>query len=82
MVEEEDQTVVLIEARAVAAAAKALTKLTEAEFRTRYFKLCKGYAPEFGEEDFEYTWSNLKDVRKFFVKAAKAKRAVVFSVDC
>jgi hypothetical protein len=82
LVEEEDQTVVLIDARSVAAAAKALAKLTEAQFKKRYFSLCKGYAPEFGDDDFEYTWSNLKDVRKLFAKAAKAKRAIVFSVDC
>ncbi len=80
MVEDEDETVVLIETKSVAAAAKALNKLTEAEFRERYFKLCPGYAPEFGEEDFGYTWSNLETVRALFVKAAKAKRAIVFTV--
>jgi hypothetical protein len=80
MVEDEDETVVLIEPSSVAAAAKALATLTEAQFRERYFKLCKGYAPEFGEEDFEYTWSNLGDVRDLFKKAAKAKRAVIFTV--
>ncbi len=79
MVEDEDETVVLIEAKSVAAAAKALSQLTEAGFRERYFKLCPGYAPEFGEEDFGYTWSNLEAVRALFVKAAKAKRAIVFN---
>jgi hypothetical protein len=80
MVEDEDETVVLIEAKAVAAASKALAKLTEADFRQRYFKLCKGYSPNFGEEDFAYSWTNLETLRVFFAKAAKAKRAIVFTV--
>jgi hypothetical protein len=80
MVEDEDETVVLIEARAVAAASRALAKLTEAAFRKRYFKLCPGYSLNFGEEDFEYTWSYLESLRTFFTKAAKAKRAIVFTV--
>lgn len=80
MVEDENETVVLIEPRAVTKTATALEKLTQPEFRKRYFKLCKGYASEFGEEDFGYTWSNLQTVRALFVKAAKAKRAIVFTV--
>jgi hypothetical protein len=80
LVEDEDETVVLIDARSAAAAAKALAKLTEKQFRERYFRLCPGYAPEFGEDDFGYTWSNLKSVRAFFTRAAKAKRAVIFTV--
>ena len=80
MVEDEDETVVLIEAKAVTAVSRALAKLTEADFRKRYFKLCKGYSPNFGEEDFGYTWGNLQDLRALFSKAAKAKRAIVFTV--
>ena len=80
MVEDEDETVVLLDAKKVARAAKALSSLTEQDFHERYFRLCRGYAPEFGEEDFAYTWSNLADVRELFVKAAKAKRALLFTV--
>ena len=80
LVDDEDETVVLLEPAQVADAAAALNGVTEAEFRGWYFKRCKGYAPEFGEEDCAYTWSNLEDVRVFFAKAAKAKRAVVFAV--
>ncbi len=79
MVEDEDETVVLLDAPGVAAAAHALSALTEEDFRERYFRLCPGYAPEFGEEDFQYTWENLESVRELFLKAAKAKRAVLFT---
>lgn len=80
IVEDDDETVVLLEAKGVARAAKALSALTEQDFRERYFRLCRGYAPEFGEQDFEYTWGNLQSVRELFVKAAKAKRAIIFTV--
>jgi hypothetical protein len=80
IVEDEDETVVLLEAEGVAAAARALKALTQKVFRERYFRLCPGYAPEFGEEDFEYTWENLQCVRELFVKAARAKRAIIFTV--
>ena len=79
MVEDDDETVVLLEPSSVAAAAQAMTKLTEECFRERYFRLCPGYAPEFGDEDFDYTWSHLRSVRDFFAKAAKAKRSIVFT---
>jgi hypothetical protein len=34
-----------------------------------------------GDEDFAYTWKNFLDVRRFYGKAAKARRAVIFTVD-
>ena len=37
---------------------------------------------EMGDEDFGYTWENLLDLRRFYKKAAKAGRAVIFTVDC
>jgi Domain of unknown function (DUF1877) len=30
--------------------------------------------------DFEYTWENFLDVRRFYKKAAEAGRAVIFTV--
>ena len=41
--------------------------------------LPKDYAPEYGEEDFGYTWSNFEDVRALYARAAGAKRAVIFT---
>jgi hypothetical protein len=80
LVELDDETVVLLDAPGVVAAAKALEVLTRADFRERYFRLCQDYAPEFGEDDFELTWSNVEEVRTLFRKAAQAGRAVLFSV--
>jgi hypothetical protein len=79
MVEDDDETVVLLEPSGVAAAAHSMKTLTQEHFRERYFRLCPGYAPEFGEQDFAYTWSHLESVRDFFARAAKAKRSVVFT---
>jgi hypothetical protein len=41
----------------------------------------KDYAPEYGDEDLAYSWSNFQDVAKFYARAAKAGRAVIFTVD-
>jgi Domain of unknown function (DUF1877) len=75
-----DETLVLVEPARVDAAAKALALIDEADFRERYQRLCAGYAPEFGDQDLEYAWSNLADVRALFMKAARAGRHVLFSV--
>ena len=69
--------------------AAALEEFTEAEFRRRYFALRKKflwfdfteYDGPIGEDDFNYTWSNFEAMREFFEKAAKAKRAIIFTVD-
>ena len=62
--------------------AEALQGITEAWFRERYATvLPKDYAPEYGSEDREYTWSNLESVRELFAKASATGRAVVFTVD-
>jgi hypothetical protein len=34
-----------------------------------------------GEGDFDYTWENFLDGRRFYKKAAEAGRAVIFTVD-
>jgi hypothetical protein len=59
---------------------EALTKLTEQDFRTRYFAIAEdeyGEAPS--EDDFTYSWSNLEDLKVFYQKAASAKRCVIFT---
>lgn len=61
---------------------KALERLTEAEFRTRYFQLDGGsYEGDVGEEDFTYTWEWFQGVRALFKRAAVEGRFVLFSVD-
>jgi hypothetical protein len=37
------------------------------------------YGPEFGDEDFAYTWSNFTDLVAFFRRAAEAGRHVIFT---
>lgn len=69
--------------------AEALEPFAEVEFRRRYFSLRKkflwfdftDYDGPLNEEDFEYTWAYFEEMRTFFGKAAKAKRAVIFTVD-
>lgn len=39
------------------------------------------YGPFKSEEDFEYTWSYFEEVKRFFAKAAAARRSVVFTAD-
>jgi hypothetical protein len=39
-----------------------------------------GYGPNFGDEDFAYTWANLVDLVSFFRRAAEAGRHVIFTV--
>ncbi|MEQ9576064.1 MAG: DUF1877 family protein [Rhodospirillales bacterium] len=46
----------LIEPNEVIDLVPALKAINEGNLRTRYFKHCKGAWPEYGEEDFEYTW--------------------------
>ena len=64
--------------------AAALDKVTKAWMRRRYSRLDPGEynEVEMGEEDFQYTWGNFLNVRRFYRKAAKAGRAVIFTVDC
>ena len=33
------------------------------------------------EDDFKYTWSYFEETRKFFEKAGRAGRAVIFTVE-
>lgn len=38
------------------------------------------YGPEFGDEDFEYTWENFRDLVPFFRRAAEEGKYVIFTV--
>jgi hypothetical protein len=80
LVSTDEDSVMLVRAQEVPAVAKALAGLGEAQFRERYFKLCKGYSAAFGEEDCQTTWENLAGVRELYRKAAAAGRAMLFTV--
>ncbi|MGE3675214.1 MAG: DUF1877 family protein [Polyangiaceae bacterium] len=78
----DDYIICLALADEVAAADAAIRDLDEAWFRHRYETVCpRDYAPEYGEQDRDYTWSYFKAVRELFLKAAQRGQAVVFTVD-
>src|SRR5215813_8772459 len=78
-----DYTVSFVSAAQVKDVAAALARITRAWMRKRYDLIDpEDYDEvEMGDEDFGYTWKNFLDVRRFYQKAAKARRAVIFTVD-
>lgn len=78
----EDRTICLVRPPDVVAVAKALAGVTEAWMRERFFALtARATKYPITEEEFEYVWGNFQGLPAFFAKAAKAKRAVLFTVD-
>jgi hypothetical protein len=62
--------------------AKALGSITEAQFRARYDAIDpKSYGFELTDEDFEYTWRWLQNVRELYQRAAAEGRYVLFTAD-
>jgi hypothetical protein len=62
--------------------AEALSVIEEDWLRRRYATLGDtDYTGPVDEDDFEYTWDALEDIREFFAVAAEAGRAVIFTVD-
>jgi hypothetical protein len=62
--------------------AKALRGITEAQFRARYDAIDrKSYGFDLTDEDFEYTWRWLQNVRELYVRAANEGRYVLFTAD-
>jgi hypothetical protein len=62
--------------------AHALRDVTESWFKERYASVVPhDYAPEYGDQDRDYTWSYFEEVRDLFAKAAESGRAIVFTVD-
>ncbi len=78
-----DYTISFVSAPQAKDVAKALPKITKAWMRQRYDKLDPEEYDEveIGDEDFDYTWQNFLDLRRFYKKAADAKRAVIFTAD-
>lgn len=80
--EADDYIVALVSAAEVPAVAKALAAIDADALRERYDRIVpRDYAPEYGEEDREYTVASFRDVVELYERAAKAGRAVVFTVD-
>lgn len=74
--------VALVPAAEVPAVAGALAAIDDDALRDRYARIVPpDYAPEYGDEDREYTVENFRDVVALYARAAKAGRAVVFTVD-
>ncbi len=78
----DDYIVSLVPPDRVKAVSKALTDITEAWFTGRYRTVVPhDYAPEYGDEDREYTWEYFQAVRELYRKAAERDRFVLFTVD-
>jgi hypothetical protein len=78
----DDYTACLVEPPHVAQTAVALAGVTREWLYARYFALDpKAYGSPLTDEDFEYTWSSFQGLPEFFARAAKAKRAVLFTTD-
>jgi hypothetical protein len=61
--------------------AEVLPKVTKEWMKERYWKMFSDYQEEQSEDDFEYTWQNFEGLRQFFLNAAEANRAVIFTVE-
>ncbi len=62
--------------------AALLPSVTKEDFRRRYFAIDQeSYGFPLSEEDFDYTWTNFQDVRRFWLHAAGENRHVLFTVD-
>ena len=75
----EDEIVVLVDKDQAPAVAAALAAVTEASLRTGYERIDAADYPEFGDEDFDYTWENFVQLTDFWQQAAAAKRHVIFT---
>jgi hypothetical protein len=77
-----DYTVTLVRPDQVPKVAEALKKVNKKWLRERFFALDpKACEYAITEDEFEYTMGWFQELRKFFARAAKQKRAVIFTVD-
>jgi hypothetical protein len=80
--EGDDYLINLLSPGDVRVVAATVCPIDKAELRRRYSALDPAqYDGPMTEEDFEYTWENLRDLQSFFAKAAGQGRWVLFSVD-
>lgn len=79
---EEDYIVSFIPKHEVPDIARALAAIDDDAMRARYDTIVpRDYAPEYGDDDRDYTVENFRDVADLYDRAAKAGRAVIFTVD-
>lgn len=77
----DDYTVALLAPNQVQEVAAAVAVLDRETFRAGYDRIeAADYGPEFGDEDFVYTWSNFTELVEFFQRAAGTGAYVVFTV--
>jgi hypothetical protein len=80
--EGEEYLVARVVAAEVAAVAEALAGVDESWLRARHDAIDPDdYQGVLDDEDFEYTWRYLQDVRDFYQRAAADGRSVIFTVD-
>jgi Domain of unknown function (DUF1877) len=80
--EGEEYLVAHVRADDVVAVAAALSAVDEAWLRERYDSIdADDYQGVLDDEDFDYTWYYLQQVREFYNRAAAAGRPVIFTVD-
>lgn len=78
----DDYIVALVTKDEVPAVASALAEIDDDAMRKRYLGIVPhDYAAEYGDDDREYTVENFRAVADLYARAAKAKRAVIFTVD-
>lgn len=78
----DEYIVALVTRDEVPAVARALASIDDAAMRRRYQELVpRDYAPEYGDDDREYTVETFRDVVDLYARAARAGRAVIFTVD-
>ncbi len=71
----------LIEPAEVVDVSRALDRLDRSWMRQKYFHHCEGCWPEFGEQDFDYTWEWFVELRAFFRQMAGNGRTIIFTTD-
>jgi hypothetical protein len=79
--EGDDYIVSLLAPEQVREVAGAAAEVDQATLRAGYDRIdVEDYGPEFGDEDFAYTWSNYTDLVTFFHRAAETGQHVIFTV--
>lgn len=79
---EEGYIVSLLAPEQVRDVADALAHVSRETLHTGYTSIDPDdYGPEFGDEDFEYTWDNFTDLVSFFQRSVHVHAHVIFTVD-
>jgi hypothetical protein len=79
--EGDDYIVSLLTPAQVRDVANAAAGVDQVTLKEGYDRIdIQDYGPEFGDEDFAYTWSNYEDLATFFQRAAEAGDHVIFTV--